>query len=153
MVTSCYFSKWAEAITLPNQTAATTADALYKTIIQRHGLPKVIVSDRNFVNNLRFGFQRARIENEKARAKQKFQYVLDVKVVRDGDSRKFTSFYRGPFRVTRVYKNNTVDICDSSYRLQRVHINRLNALPDSMIWGEEECPSFGTTDTAERENS
>ena len=72
--------------------------------------PKASDCIGNLVNNLRFSFQRARIENEKARAKQKLQYdkkatdlkysvgdrvLLDVKVVKDGDSRKFTSFYRG----------------------------------------------------------
>lgn len=53
MVVTDYFSKWVEAIPLPNQTAVTTADALYKIFIQRHGPPKVIITDRvNFTSKI-----------------------------------------------------------------------------------------------------
>ena len=272
MVITCYFSKWAEAIALPNQTALTTVEALHKSIIQRHGPPKVIITDRgtnftsdlfetyckkfsikhrlttayhpasngeterfnrtlismlrklledgqhinwedllgdvcfayrssvhsstlespyflvhgrdpniainnlleappivnptpsdyvgNLMKNLEIGFQRAIIENEKARQKQKTQYdkkasehrfqigdrvLMDTKVVNKGDSRKFTSLYRGPYRVIRVYENYTVDICDASFKKQRVHVNRLKHLPDAMLFGDENCPPFKPT--------
>ena len=58
MVMTDYFSKWAEAVALPNQTAAVTADCLYSTIIQRHGPPEVIITDqgRNFVSKLLMSF-------------------------------------------------------------------------------------------------
>lgn len=53
MVTD-YFSKWVEAIPLPNQTAEVTADALLKMVIHRHGPPRAIVSDRgpNFTSKV-----------------------------------------------------------------------------------------------------
>ena len=232
MVMTDYFSKWAEAVALPNQTAAVTADCLYSTIIQRHGPPEVIITDqgRNFVsklfnelcvkfnikhrtttayhpanngeterfnrtlismlrkvlqdgnhanwdkmlgdvmfayrssvhsttletpyyilhgrdpnfsiNNLllstenhsvsasdhignllerlRFCFHKVREENEYARKRQKEQYdkkaqvrnfdigdnvLLDVRVVKTGDCKKFTSNYRGPFRIIKTYDN------------------------------------------------
>ena len=54
MVMTDYFSKWVEAVALPNETAETTVDCLNKNIVQRHGPPKIIVSDRgsNFTAKL-----------------------------------------------------------------------------------------------------
>ena len=54
MVITDYFSKWVEAVALPNQKAKTTADCLFKHIVQRHGPPLAIVSDRgsNFTSKL-----------------------------------------------------------------------------------------------------
>ena len=54
MVMTDYFSKWVEAIALPDQTARTTEDCFYTHIIQRHGPPRVIISDRgvNFTSRL-----------------------------------------------------------------------------------------------------
>lgn len=54
MVMTDYFSKWVEAVALPDQKAQTTADCLYKHIVQRHGPPLAIVSDRgsNFTSKL-----------------------------------------------------------------------------------------------------
>ena len=60
------------------------------------------------MNNLRYTFQGVREENKKARARQKEQYdkrakenlyivgdkvLLDIVVVKTGDSKKFTSKY------------------------------------------------------------
>ena len=269
MVITDYFSKWVEAIAMPNQTALATAETLYNTIIQRHGPPKAIVTDRgtnftsrifkslcdrfgirhrlttayhpasngeterfnrtltsmlrkilkdglhqnwedllgdvcfayrstvhestletpyflvhgrdpnfkisnfleppltltptasdyvaNLVNRLRYSFQRAREENEKARKRQKEQYdkravnlqykigdrvLLDVRVVNEGDSRKFTSYFRGPYRVVKVFDNRTVEIADEKYVIQRVHVNRLKPLLETMLWRDEPCPEF-----------
>lgn len=268
LVITDYFSKWVEAVALPNQLATTTADALYKTVIQRHGPPKVIISDRgtNFTSKLfqyfcekfkidhrlttaynpasngeterynrtlasmlrkllkdgqhqdweellgdvcfayrnsvhsstletpyylvhgrdpnvainqylqavpekvisqsdylerlserlRFSFAKAKEENEKARRRQKEQYdkrakaleykigdkvLLDVRVVANGDSKKFTSKFKGPYRVIRVFKNFTVDIADNSYKIQKVHMNRLKPLLETMLWTDEACPA------------
>lgn len=54
MVMTGYFTKWVEAVALPNITAQTTAESFYKNIIQWHGLPKAILSDRgtNFTSKL-----------------------------------------------------------------------------------------------------
>ena len=54
MVMTDYFSKWIEAVALPDTTATTTADCFYKHIILRHGPPKTIISDRgtNFTSKL-----------------------------------------------------------------------------------------------------
>ena len=50
LVVSDYFTKWAEAIPLPDQKASTTARALVNTVILRFGMPLTIHSDqgRNF---------------------------------------------------------------------------------------------------------
>ena len=49
-----YFTKWAEAVPLPNQEAATVARALVETIVCRLGAPAVLHSDqgRNFQSRL-----------------------------------------------------------------------------------------------------
>jgi hypothetical protein len=111
------------------------------------------------VNNLRYTFQRVKEENKKARARQKEQYdkrakenryivgdkvLLDIVVVKTGDSKKFTSKYKGPFRVIKSYDNMTVDIADNSY-IQRVHVNRLNPLYENILWKDEKSPSFEST--------
>ncbi|KZS18245.1 Uncharacterized protein APZ42_015663 [Daphnia magna] len=54
MVITNYLTKWPEVIALPDLTALTTADAFLNLIVQRHGLPKAIVSDRgsNFTSTI-----------------------------------------------------------------------------------------------------
>ena len=66
-------------------------------------------------------------------------------VVKAGDSRKFTSKYRGPFRIIKTYDNKTVDISDNSYNIQRVHVNRLKPLFETMLWHDEPCPKIENT--------
>ena len=39
----------------------------------------------------------------------------------------------------------TVDIADNSYNIQRVHVNRLKPLFETMLWKDEESPSFEST--------
>ena len=53
LVIQDYFTKWAEAIPLPNQTAATITRELVK-IFSNHGLPEILHSDqgRNFKSPL-----------------------------------------------------------------------------------------------------
>lgn len=115
----------------------------------------------NMVNRLRFSFQKAKIENEKARERQRIQYnkraiineyktgdrvLLDVRIVAQGDSRKFTSKFKGPYRIVKVYNNNTVDIADSAYHIQKVHVNRLKPLFETMLWKDETCPPIFPTE-------
>ena len=255
-----YFSKWVEAIPLPDQKATTTASALYKCIIQRHGMPKAIISDRgtNFTSKLfeefcqffginhrlttayhpasngeterfnrtlismlrktledgahgnweealgdvcfayrasphsstlespyylvhgrdpnipiarllnaipepvaahdflstltsrlQYSFLKAREASEKAREEQRKKYdarakqlmfkvndkvLLATKIVKPGDSKKFTDLFKGPFRVTRVHNNQTVDISDNAHRMQRVHLSRLRPFYETSLW-------------------
>ena len=46
LVVSCYFTKWAEAMALPDHTAITVADALVTEVFARLGVPRVIHSDQ-----------------------------------------------------------------------------------------------------------
>ena len=273
MVMTDYFSKWVEAVALPNETAETTVDCLNKNIVQRHGPPKIIVSDRgsNFTAKLfrsfcktlhieqrlttsynpasngeterynrtlismlrkeledgshhnwedmlgdvcfayrasihsstlefpyyllhgrdpniainhfldavpesvlscsvyigsmterqRYSFERVREESAKAREHQRNQYdvrakeynykvgdkvLLSVKVVDLGDNKKFTSKFRGPFRIIKIFNNCTVDIADNSYKEQRVHVNRLKPLFETMLWKDEPYPVIARND-------
>jgi len=49
-----YFTRYPEAIPIPNQEAGTVAKALVTQVFARHGCPKVLSSDRgtNFVSSL-----------------------------------------------------------------------------------------------------
>ena len=109
---------------------------------------------------MRYCFQRVREESEKAQTRQREQYnkrvkemkyvvgdrvLLDIRVVKEGDSRKFTSKFKGPYRIIKTYSNNTVDIADSSYLCQRVHVNRLKPLYETMLWKTEHCPPIEST--------
>ncbi len=71
--------------------------------------------------------------------------LLDIRVVKTGDSKTFTSKYKGPYRIIKVYANKTVDIADSSYVPQRVHVNRVQPLFETMLWRQEPCPALEST--------
>jgi len=272
-----YFTKFVTAVALPDQTAQTTADCVYKNIVLMHGPPLALVSDRgsnftsklmryfckklnieqrfttaynpasngeterfnrtmttmlrkelidghhdnwedvlgevcfayrssihsstnespyymcfgrdvnfpinkilgavpdpvpsaNYVDSLlerlRYSFQRAHEYNKKAREQQREQYnkraklfnykpgdrvLLDVRVVQKGDNRKFTSKFKGPYRIIKVNKNRTVEIADSSFKAQLVHCNRLKPLYETMLWTDEAMPPIESTiDPTER---
>jgi transposase InsO family protein len=50
-----YFTKFVAAVALPDQTARTTAECIYKNIVLLHGPPPALVSDRgpNFTCKLK----------------------------------------------------------------------------------------------------
>ncbi|KZR95715.1 Uncharacterized protein APZ42_010367, partial [Daphnia magna] len=54
LVITDYFTKWAEVVALPDQTAVTTCKALVDKVINYRGPPRVIISDRgtNFTSEL-----------------------------------------------------------------------------------------------------
>jgi transposase InsO family protein len=49
-----YFTKFVTAVALPDQTAQTTAECIYKEVVLMHGPPLAMVSDRgtNFTSKL-----------------------------------------------------------------------------------------------------
>jgi hypothetical protein len=121
--------------------------------------PRTDKSPSNYVgglaNRLRYSFQRVAEESAKARERQREQYnkrakefndkvdvrvLLDIRVVKTGDSRKLTSKYRGPFRIIKVYSNKTVDIADKTYVSQWVHVNCLKPFYETMLWQQEPRP-------------
>jgi hypothetical protein len=124
-------------------------------------IPQSNKSASDFVSlrmeSLRIAFQRTKEENAKAREQQREQYnkrakalcyrvgdrvLLDVKVRSKTENKKFISKYRGPFRVSKVYDNGTVDITNNSFTTKRVHVNRLRPLYDTMVWRDEFCPDL-----------
>ena len=46
LVITDYFSKWVEAIAIPNQEAVTVVEVLIKDVISRFGCPAIIFSDQ-----------------------------------------------------------------------------------------------------------
>ena len=49
-----HFSKWVEAVPIPDQSASTIVRAVVRKIFSRHGVPKMLLSDqgRNFTSDL-----------------------------------------------------------------------------------------------------
>ncbi|KAI9562541.1 hypothetical protein GHT06_009994 [Daphnia sinensis] len=93
-----------------------------------------------------------------ARRQQKIQYdkkakeenfevgdrvLLDVRVIQLGTSTKLNLRYQGPFRVSKVFPNHTVEIrAYNGNATQLTHVNRLKALTECRIWRDEECVDF-----------
>jgi hypothetical protein len=93
-----------------------------------------------------------------ARVQQKTQYdkraketifelgdrvLLDVRVTKTGTSKKLNPRYQGPYRISKVNSNSTVEI--RSYnggKTELTNVNRLKALTESMVWRDEECVDF-----------
>lgn len=50
---TCYFSKWVEAVALPNKSALCVAQAIFK-VYCRHGAPQSIITDqgKEFINQV-----------------------------------------------------------------------------------------------------
>ena len=60
-----------------------------------------------------------------------------------GTSKKLNPRYQGPFRVSKVFPNHTVEIRTyNGNGTQLTHVNRLKALTECMIWRDEECVDF-----------
>ncbi|KZS01862.1 Uncharacterized protein APZ42_001347, partial [Daphnia magna] len=110
------------------------------------------------MQRLREGFALARENLLEARRQQKIQYdkrakeenfevgdrvLLDVRVTQLGTSKKLNPRYQGPFRVSKVFPNHTVEIRTyNGNGIQLTHVNRLKALTECMIWRDEECVDF-----------
>jgi hypothetical protein len=110
------------------------------------------------LRRLREGFTLARKNLLDARLRQKIQYdkrakigkfklsdrvLLDVRVSQTGTSKKLNPRYQGPYRISKVYDNDTVEI--RSYNgaaTQLTHVNRLKALTECMVWRDEKCVDF-----------
>ena len=123
------------------------------------GIPQDYISQ--LTDRLRFAFHSAREAMLNARNKQKRQYdkkagfdkfevgckvLLDKRLVLEGESRKFVPKYSGIYRIIRKYDNNTVDITDNSYKIQRVHLNRLKLVYESQIYRDEAFEKFDPTE-------
>ena len=95
---------------------------------------------------------------ENARREQKIHYdkraktlnyvigdkvLLDTRVIKPGTSKKLNPKYQGPYRVSKVNKNSTVEI--TSYNGAKTiltHVNRIKPLFETMVWRDEECVDF-----------
>lgn len=113
------------------------------------------------MERLRVAFKRVKEEAAKSREYQKSQYdkrarvldykvgdrcLLDNRIVLPGDSKKFTSFYKGPYRILKVYDNDTVDICTNSYEPMHVHKNRIKLLCNAYVWKDFPSDSYEPAD-------
>lgn len=269
LVITDYFTKWVEVVALPDQTALSTCKALVERIINYHGPPRVIVTDRgtNFTSKLfkylcealrikhctttsyhpqsnglteRFNrtmmemlrkctkdgyedweemlghvafayrhsvnasthetpyflnhgrdavmpidtfltpysnepitpqdyksltmkrlfdaFQLVRQNLEKAMRQQKKQYdkrakdfeyqvgdkvLLDVRAIKPGTSKKLYPRFRGPYRITKVHNNRTVEIQATTGSASKLyHTNRIKPFLEPMVWTDDSVPHF-----------
>jgi hypothetical protein len=103
-------------------------------------------------------FQLVKQNLERARSQQKQQYdkraknldylvgdrvLLDVRTVKHGTSKKLNPRFQGPYRISKVHNNHTVEIQPTTGgSMQLVHVNRIKPLLESMIWKDDPCPQF-----------
>ena len=132
-------------------------------VIDRFLIPEPeLITPRDYksqvMRRLREGFALASKNLIEARRQQKIQYdkrakeekfevgdrvLLDVRVTKLGTSNKLNPRYQGPFRVTKVFPNHTVEIRSyNGNNKQLTHVNRLKALTECMIWRDEVCVDF-----------
>ncbi|KAK4017512.1 hypothetical protein OUZ56_032925 [Daphnia magna] len=105
------------------------------------------------MKRLREGFALARQNLLDARVRQKIQYdkrakeknfqlgdrvLLDVRVTKLGTSKELNPRYQGPYRISKVHSNGTVEI--RSYNGARTQLT--HALTECMVWRDEECVDF-----------
>ena len=141
-------------------------NSIVNTALQLETDPNDIPNDyiSELTERLRYAYHKTREAIKKARTRQKTDYdkratemkfqvgdkvLLDIRVIKDGECKKLTSKYTGPFRIIRVYNNMTVDISDNTYRPQRVHVNRLKPLFETMLWRDEPTTILQPTTNAE----
>jgi hypothetical protein len=103
-------------------------------------------------------FQLVKQNLEKAMRQQKKQYdkrakdfeyqvgdkvLLDVRAVKPGISKKLYPRFRGPYRVTKVHNNRTVEIQATTGGASKLyHSNRIKPLLESMVWKDDPVPHF-----------
>ena len=102
MVVTDYLTKWVEAIPLPDQKAETTAFAVVKHIITRHGSPRTILTDRgtNFTSKLFSSI---------------CKYLGVDRKFTTAENKKFAPKSQGPYRITKINTNSTVEIIDCNF--------------------------------------
>jgi hypothetical protein len=143
-------------------------------VVDRFLIPEPdLITPRDYkskaMRRLREGFDLVRQNLQEARRQQSIQYdkrakeenfevgdrvVLDVRKTQLGTSKKLNPRYQGPFRVSKVFPNHTVEI--RSYNgngTQLTHVNRLKALTECMVWRDEECVDFDDFRSSQLKNS
>jgi len=68
--------------------------------------------------------------------------LLDKRTVSEVESRKFVPRYEGIYRVIRRYDNHTADITNNSYKIKKVHLNRLKLVLEKDLWRDREFEKF-----------
>ncbi|KZR96308.1 Uncharacterized protein APZ42_009428, partial [Daphnia magna] len=97
--------------------------------------------------NLTQAREQQRTQYDKRAREQAFnigdKVLIDVRTPMTGTSKKLIPRFMGPYRVTKINNNHTVEIqkCVGK-QTQLVHVNRIKPLYESMIWKEEPCVDF-----------
>jgi hypothetical protein len=121
--------------------------------INKIAVPEPVPSSNyidSLLERLRYSLQGAHEYHVKAQERQKEQYnkrallhnykpgdrfLLDIREVTKGDNKKYTSKFKGAYRVIKVNNNlHTVERADSSFQIKLVHSNRLKPLFKTMLW-------------------
>ena len=115
----------------------------YKSQVMRRLREGFALASKNLIEARR----QQKIQYDKRAKEEKFEVgdrvLLDVRVTKLGTSNKLNPRYQGPFRVTKVFPNHTVEIRSyNGNNKQLTHVNRLKALTECMIWRDEVCVDF-----------
>ncbi|KAI9558398.1 hypothetical protein GHT06_015178 [Daphnia sinensis] len=97
--------------------------------------------------NLTQAREQQRAQYDKRAREQEFnigdKVLIDVRTPMAGTSKKLIPRFMGPYRVTKINNNHTVEIQECvGKQTQLVHVNRIKPLYESMIWKEEPCVDF-----------
>ncbi|KZS19984.1 Uncharacterized protein APZ42_013448 [Daphnia magna] len=97
--------------------------------------------------NLAQAREQQRTQYDKRAREQAFnigdKVLIDARTPMADTSKKLIPRFMGPYRVTKINNNHTVEIqkC-AGKQTQLVHVNRIKLLYESMIWKEEPCVDF-----------
>ena len=97
--------------------------------------------------NLLDARRQQKIQYDRRAKEEKFEsgdrVLLDVRKTKLGTSKKLNPRYQGPFRISKVFPNHTVEIRTyNGNGTQLTHVNRLKILTECMIWRDEESVDF-----------
>ncbi|KAI9550595.1 hypothetical protein GHT06_004910 [Daphnia sinensis] len=97
--------------------------------------------------NLTQAREQQRAQYDKRAREQEFnigdKVLIDVRTPMAGTSKKLIPRFMGPYRVTKINDNHTVEIQECvGKQTQLVHVNRIKPLYESMIWKDEPCVDF-----------
>ena len=79
--------------------------------------------------------------------------LLDTKVIPMECNKKLTPKYNGPYRILEMHDNKTATIINDNLKQQRVHINRLKPLYETMLWKDEPMGTFEETPLQEEDHT
>ena len=109
-------------------------------LIEKLGTAFRIVKD-----NLRTAREQFKVQYDKRIKEFGFKagdkVLLDIRVVKNGQGKKFTGKYEGPYRIVKVLSNGVATILGDGTQ-NNVNVCRLRPLHDTHVWKDEDGESY-----------